>query len=111
MYVRVDEILIALAYCSKQMHSEELRTLANTEAVTLITDQSDFLHFIFYVRQLSGILRGDGHTHFAHGMCRVIEKWYEKYSPVELVRNNCFVAKNEDNNECRTNEKFLKRVF
>lgn len=84
-YVRVDEILIALAYCAKQMHSEKLRTLANNEAISLINDQADFLLFIHYYKKISGIIRTDGHTHFAHGMCRVIEKWYEKYTPIDLA--------------------------
>lgn len=85
MYVRVDEILIALAYCAKQMHSEKLRTLANNEAISMINDQADFLLFIHYYKKISAIIRTDGHTHFAHGMCRVIEKWYEKYTPVDLA--------------------------
>lgn len=85
MYVRVDEILIALAYCSKQMHLEELRTFANNEVITLINDQADFLLFAHYNKKISAIVRANGHTHFAHGMCRVIEKWYEKYSPVDLA--------------------------
>lgn len=87
MYVRVDEILIALAYCSKQSHSEELRKLANDEAISLINEQADFLLFVHYYVKISGILRGGagGHANFAHGMCRVIEKWYEKHSPIELA--------------------------
>lgn len=84
-YIRVDEVLIALAYCAKQTHSKELRTLANTEAVTLITDQDDFLLFIHYCAKISAILRGENHLNFGHGMCRMIEKWYGKFSPVDLA--------------------------
>lgn len=85
MYTRVDEILIALAYCAKQMHSEKLRVLANDAAIQLINNQADFLLFADYYNKISPIIRGNGHTHFAHGMCRVIEKWYAKYSPIELA--------------------------
>lgn len=85
MYVRIDEILIALAYCSKQTHSCELRALANNEAISLITNQNDFLRFVNYCVKISAVLRGGSHKNFAHGMCRIIEKWYEKWSPVDLA--------------------------
>lgn len=84
-YVRIDEVLIALAYCAKQTHSEELRMLANTEAISLITDQDDFLLFVHYCAKISMVLRGEGHSNFGHGMCRLIEKWYAKHSPVDLA--------------------------
>lgn len=84
-YVRVDYVLIALAYSAKQVHSEELRRLANNEAITLISDPSEFLLFIGYCAKLSVLLRGNGHQNFGHGMCRVIEKWYGKHSPLELA--------------------------
>lgn len=85
MYVRVDEVLIALAYCAKQTHSEELRVLANNEAISLITNQNDFLRFVYYCIKISSIVRGEGNKNFGHGMCRVVEKWYEKWSPVDLA--------------------------
>lgn len=85
MSVRVDEALIALAYCAKQTHLEELRTLANDEAITMINDQGDFLLFVNYCTKISIVLRGQGHLNFGHGMCRMIEKWYEKWSPVDLA--------------------------
>lgn len=85
LYIRVDEVLIALAYCAKQTHSEELRKLANNEALTLISDQDDFLLFISYCAKISVILRGLQHLNFGSGMCRMIEKWYEKFSPVDLA--------------------------
>lgn len=84
MYVSVDECLIALAFCAKQGHSEELRTLANSAAITMITNQADFLLFVHYYMKVSEVLRA-GHKSFGHGMCRVVEKWYEKYSPIELA--------------------------
>lgn len=85
MYVRVDNVLIALAYCAKQTHSEDLRELANNEAITLIKDQSDFLLFIKYCVKISHVLRGLGHSNFGHGMCRVVEKWYKQFSPIDLA--------------------------
>lgn len=85
LYARVDEVIIALAYCAKQTHIEELRTLANTEAITLITKQADFLLFVHYCAKISAVLRGGGHSNFGHGMCRLIEKWYEKRTPVDLA--------------------------
>lgn len=85
MYIRVDEILIALAFCARQAHSEQLRMLANSEAITMITNQADFLLFVHYYVKLSEILRGAGHKQFGHGMCRVVEKWYEKLSPIDLA--------------------------
>lgn len=85
LYIRVDELLIALAYCAKQTHSEELRMLANNEALTLITDQDNFLLFVFYCSKISAILRGPHHLNFGHGMCRVIEKWYGKCTAVDLA--------------------------
>lgn len=84
MYVRVDEALIALAFCAKQTHSEPLRTLAHSEAITMINNQSDFLLFVHYCMKLAEILRG-GQKHFGHGMCRVVEQWYEKFSPIDLA--------------------------
>lgn len=80
MYVRVDEILIALAFCSKQGHSEELRVLANTEAIAIITNQSDFLLFAHYYLKLSEVLRGERHSSFGHGMSRVVGKLHTNYS-------------------------------
>lgn len=85
MYTRVDEILIALAFCSRQTNSEPLRVLANSEAITMITNQNDFLLYVHYYVKLSEILRGAGHKHFGHGMCRVVEKWYERHSPIDLA--------------------------
>lgn len=85
MYVRVDEIFIALAFCARQVHSEPLRTLANSEAITMITNQNDFLLFVHYYMKWSEILRGAGHKHFGHGMCRVVEKWYERHTPIDLA--------------------------
>ncbi|XP_055301999.1 uncharacterized protein LOC129568332 [Sitodiplosis mosellana] len=85
MYIRVDEVLIALAYCAKQTHSEELRMLANNEALTLISDQDDFLLFISYCAKISTVLRGPQHLNFGHGMCRLVEKWYGKFSNLDLA--------------------------
>lgn len=85
LYICIDYVLIALAYCAKQTHSEELRKLANNEALTLIRDQDDFLLFISYCAKISAVLRGPQHLNFGRGMCRVIEKWYEKFSPVDLA--------------------------
>lgn len=51
----------------------------------MINDQSDFLLFVSYCAKISAILRGAGHLNFGHGMCRIIEKWYEKWTPVELA--------------------------
>lgn len=85
MYIRVDDVLIALAYACKQMHSEELRKLANNEVPTLISDQNDFLLFINYCAKISTILRGAQHLNFGHGMGRLVEKWYEKFSNLELA--------------------------
>lgn len=85
MYVRVDEVLIALAFCARQVHSEPLRVLANSEAITMITNQDDFLLFVHYYIKWSEILRGSGYKHFGHGMCRVVEKWYERHSPIDLA--------------------------
>lgn len=85
MYVRVDDVLIALAYACKQMHSEELRKLANNEVPTLIRDQNDFLLFINYCAKISTVLRGAQHLNFGHGMGRLVEKWYEQFSNLELA--------------------------
>lgn len=74
-----------MAYCAKQTHLEELRTLANSEVILLISEQEDFLLFINYCAKISVILRGDNHLNFGHGMCRMIEKWYEKFSPIQLA--------------------------
>lgn len=85
LYLRVDEVIIALAYCAKQTHSEELRMLANNEVLTLIKEQDDFLRFVHYATKISAVLRGPGHLNFGHGMRRVVENWYGKFSPVDLA--------------------------
>lgn len=86
MYVRVDEVLVALAFCAKQVQSEPLRALANSEAIAMITNQDNFLLFVHYYIKLTDVLRGGaGHKHFAHGMSRVVEQWYGKHSPVDLA--------------------------
>lgn len=59
--------------------------LANNEAISMINDQADFLLFVSYCAKISVVLRGERHSNFGHGMCRIIEKWYEKWSPVELA--------------------------
>lgn len=85
LYARVDEILIALAYCSRQTYNIELRTYAYTEAMKIIDNQNDFLSFVRYCVRISEILHGDGKLGFGHGLCRVVFNWYEKHNTIELA--------------------------
>lgn len=84
-YFRVDEVLIALAFCARQNHSPELKILAYTEAITLIDNQADFILFVKYCVKISEKLNGERHLGFGHGMRRMITEWYKKFSAVELA--------------------------
>lgn len=51
----------------------------------MISDQNDFLLFINYCAKISTVLRGAQHLNFGHGMGRLVEKWYGKFSNLELA--------------------------
>lgn len=79
--------MFALAFCARQHHILELRTMAYQEALTLIENQADFLMFLKYCTKLNATLRvnnanGKG---FGRGMRNLVKRWYGKYTSVELA--------------------------
>ncbi|XP_031638716.1 60 kDa SS-A/Ro ribonucleoprotein-like [Contarinia nasturtii] len=84
-YIRINEVLVALAYCAKQVEIENLRTAANTAAIDLDMGQNDFLYFNKYCAEISVVLRGQNQLNYGHGMCRVVEKWYAKFTAEQLA--------------------------
>lgn len=85
LYFRVDEVLIALAYCARQNDLSELKQLAYSEAITLINNQDDFVLFVHYCVKISEQLNGAGKWGFGAGMRRMIKEWYKKYPVVDLA--------------------------
>lgn len=83
--VRVDETLVALAYCARQEQIEDLRRLAYATALTLLKNQQDFFLFVKYCTDISIKMRGGQRKGWASGLRKCVSRWYAQFTPLQLA--------------------------
>lgn len=84
--LRKEETMCALAFCARQDTLPELRQKAYDEAIVLIDNQSDLILFVKYCVELKKALTDDPQRRgVGRGLRRVITKWYEKQSTLQLA--------------------------
>lgn len=83
--IRVDETLVALAFCARQDQSEKLRCLSNATALTLLSNQYDFFLYVKYCTDVTKTLHGAARKGWGRGMRQFVRKWYERWSPTQLA--------------------------
>ncbi|XP_049529924.1 RNA-binding protein RO60-like [Anopheles darlingi] len=79
---RLDECLFALAYCGRELPTDEERHLVFEALPELLSGPRELFAFLsFYTR----LATEAGYAGFGHGLRCAITRWYDKHSALELA--------------------------
>ncbi|XP_052868061.1 RNA-binding protein RO60 [Anopheles cruzii] len=79
---RLDECLFALAYCSRELPTEEERHSVYAELPELLSGSHELFEFLGYYTRLA---TQSGYAGFGHGLRGAITRWYDKFEALELA--------------------------